>query len=177
MIPRPLPTWCVRSFWKNTSFILKRNSITGYSSFKHSTARTASLALGKIQKRLTGRVILEIELKKIFSKVFAHNKFLQIIFHILSVISWKIWLEKWLLYSLFFYQPLLSPLKWNRGWIKIAVYQLSPGIFSKKKKKQFERNKFLLYENGSLHTKNARQNPKKTLKIVSPVEQRYCDTP
>ena len=52
----------------NTSFILKHNSITAYCSFKHLTARIASLALGKIQKWLSGRVILEIGENKIFRK-------------------------------------------------------------------------------------------------------------
>ena len=52
----------------NTSFILKHNSVTAYCSFKHSTARIASLALGKIQKWLAGRVILEIAENRIFRK-------------------------------------------------------------------------------------------------------------
>ena len=36
----------------------------------------------------------------------------------------------------------------------------------------FERNKFLLSENGSLNSKSARYNPQK-----KNFEQRYCDTP
>ena len=52
----------------NTSFILKHNSITAYCSFKHLTARIASSALCKIQKWLSGRVILEIGENKIFRK-------------------------------------------------------------------------------------------------------------
>ena len=39
--------------------------------FIHPTARTASLALGKIQKSLGARMTLEIELKYDFSKVIA----------------------------------------------------------------------------------------------------------
>ena len=60
----------------NTSFILKRNC-----SFKHSTARFASLAFAKIQKWLTGRVILEIEENKIFSKFFALSPLLPCLLH------------------------------------------------------------------------------------------------
>ena len=52
----------------NISFILKDNSMTAYCSFKHPTPRIASLALGKIQKWLAGRVILEIGENKIFRK-------------------------------------------------------------------------------------------------------------
>ena len=67
---------CKREWFQNlfllgeisTSFILKHNSITAYCSFKHLTARIASLALGKIQKWLSGRVILEIGENKIFRK-------------------------------------------------------------------------------------------------------------
>ena len=55
----------VFNFLNNTSFILKRNC-----SFKHSTARFASLAFGKIQKWLTGRVFSEIEKNKIFFEFF-----------------------------------------------------------------------------------------------------------
>ena len=44
-------------------YFLKRKSITGYCSFKHTTTGIAILALLKIQKWLAGRVILEIELK------------------------------------------------------------------------------------------------------------------
>ena len=50
-------------FNKYIFFILKRKSIPGYCSFKHTTARIASLALLKIQKWLAGQVIFEIELK------------------------------------------------------------------------------------------------------------------
>ena len=52
----------------NTSFILKHNAITADCSFKHLTALIASLALGKIQKWLSGQVILETGENKIFRK-------------------------------------------------------------------------------------------------------------
>ena len=68
MFLRPLPTdifllELFEFFNKYIFSILKRKSITGYCSFKHTTARIASLALLKIQKCLAGRVIFEIELK------------------------------------------------------------------------------------------------------------------
>ena len=60
--------------------------------------------------------------------------------HLVSVISWKIWLQRWLLSDLqLFFQSTR-----NRGWIKMAVYQLSPVIF-RKQIKQLEWNKFLLF--------------------------------
>ena len=62
MIPRPRPTRCVRFFMY--TFLLKGNSVTGYCSIKHSTARR--LTLGKIQKWLW-----KLNLKKIFWIVFA----------------------------------------------------------------------------------------------------------
>jgi len=53
------------------------------------TARTASLALGKIPKWLDGRVILEIELKygRVFSKVFAQSPLLPCILH---TVKWQV---------------------------------------------------------------------------------------
>ena len=89
--------------------------------------------------------------------------------HLVSVISSKIWLQGWLLSD----QQPLFPSTRNRRWIKMAVCQLNPGIF----RKQFEWNKFLLSENGLLNTKTpAFSIKKRTLKIVSHVEQRYCNT-
>ena len=45
------------------------------------TARNTSLALGKIQKWLVGRVILETEVKYIFSQVFAQSPLLPCVLH------------------------------------------------------------------------------------------------
>ena len=42
--------------------------------------------------------------------------------------------------------------------MKIAIYQLNPAVF-RKQMEQFERNQFLLSENGSLNTRKARHNP------------------
>lgn len=57
----------------------------------------------------------------------------------------------------------------------MTIYQLNPAV-SRKQMERFERNKFLLSENGSLNTKKRGIIHKKSLKIVLPVEQRYCDT-
>ena len=51
----------------------------------------------------------------------------QKICHIVSVISWKSWFERWLYYlPLISYQQLFFLLTWNRGWMKMAIYQHSP---------------------------------------------------
>lgn len=48
------------------------------------------------------------------------------------------------------------------SWMKMALYQLSLGII-RKQMKEFERNKFLFSENGSLNTKNDQHIPSKKL--------------
>ena len=46
--------------------------------------------------------------------------------------------------------------------MKMAIYQLSPGIF-RKQMKELERNKSFFHENGSLNTKKDQHIPSKKL--------------
>ena len=97
---------------------------------------------------------------KAFLIEYADRFFFQYMSHSFSDIVKKLGLKGGYYLPLISYQQLFFPLTWNRGWMKTAIYQLSPGIF-RKQMKEFERNKFFFSENGSLNTKQDQHIPLK----------------